>query len=68
MSSYDVQEKTRDVNTPTRQANLRNKGYSNGCSNQDDYFFTVQMKTLEEDVHENYKSKSKLSNYDSSAT
>ena len=58
--------------TPTGKTTLNstiNKTIVNSCNRRiDDSFFDDQMKTLEKEVNDNYRSKSKLSNYDSSAT
>ena len=71
-SSHDFKEKNHISVTPTGKTTLNstiNKTIVNSCNRRiDDSFFDDQMKTLEKEVNDNYKSKSKLSNYDSAAT
>ena len=71
-SSHDLREKGHISVTPQGRPTLNstaNKTIVNSCSKRiDDSFFDDQMKTLEKEVNENYRSKSKLSNYDSAAT
>lgn len=58
--------------TPTRKTHsntFKNKGYVNSCDHRiEDNFFDEQIRTLEKEVNDNYRSKSKLSNYDTVAT
>ena len=71
-SSHDLRDKSNISVTPQGKATLNstaNKTIINSCNKRiDDSFFDDQMKTLEKEVNENYRSKSKLSNYDSAAT
>ena len=71
-SSHDFKENNHISVTPTGKTTLNstiNKTIVNSCNRRiEDSFFDDQMKTLEKEVNDNYKSKSKLSNYDSAAT
>ena len=71
-SSYEIHEHTRPDITPSRRMGVKainHKFVVSSCDNRiEDNFFNEQIQTLEKEVNDNYRSKSKLSNYDSSAT
>ena len=71
-SSYEIHENSRADITPSRRVDvnaINNKFFVSSCDNRiEDNLFNEQIRTLEKEVNENYRSKSKLSNYDSGAT